>query len=31
MINSEIGDEAVVQTILNGIAMVEKHPKKFPA
>jgi cytidylate kinase len=31
MINSEIGDEAVVQTILNGIAMVEKHPKQFPA
>jgi cytidylate kinase len=31
MINFEIGDEAVVQTILNGIAMVEKHPKKFPA
>ncbi len=31
MINSRIGDEAVVQTILNGIAMVQKHPVSFPA
>ena len=26
MINSRIGDEAVVETILNGIATLEKHP-----
>lgn len=31
MINSQIGDEAVVQTILNGIAMLEKYPRQFPA
>jgi cytidylate kinase len=30
MINSTIGDEAVVDTILNGIAAFEKHPAVLP-
>ncbi|HYR83901.1 MAG TPA: cytidylate kinase-like family protein [Terriglobia bacterium] len=31
MINSQIGDEAVVQTILNGMETLQKQPIQFPA
>jgi len=31
MINSRMGDEAVVQTILNGMSTLEKHSKPSPA
>ena len=31
MINSRIGDEAVVETILNGIETMRRHPIRFPA